>query len=546
MKTALAKPFQNMAVSLSGGGYRATAFHLGTLSYLDNVEFQEEKLFKKVTTISTISGGTLTGVMVALYLAKGDTLDGAYQKLYKLLHQDELLKLAFNKVNNLKNWDNPTKTKNLINAFSEVYDDKFYDRATYQTLFDGDQSQLKDIIFGSTELSFGHQFRFQNNGKFGDFYINLPQEIAGNVRLADAAASSSCFPGGFEPMIMPTDYSSAADGPIVQYWKKKEAEKKDSNYQPTGIMDGGIIDNQGIEGVLLTEKRRAKSDIPYTGTYIISDVSGRTMEPYKVIDFKRNKFADFFTLRAINLIVAILTIILVGSLILIKNEPIWWTILSTVFLTIFTAWGVVFFMAKHKFMSTLHHLIGKKHAPDLFDDFGIFLRTPIYVLAYLIKVRFNSLLKIVNSVFMRRIRQEQLQGLFDDKNWNYRIKTNNIYTLEGRTYALDVGQQKEFELSPQIKASINLANSMPTTLWFSSEERKQRMLDNLIACGQFTCCRNLIRYIERMKKRSVWNELSEPEREEIHQLDGKLRTDLARFIETPLWLVEENKVVTQA
>ena len=50
---------RSIGVCMSGGGYRAAAFHLGTLSYL-----YDAGLGDKVTQISTVSGGTFTGCLL--------------------------------------------------------------------------------------------------------------------------------------------------------------------------------------------------------------------------------------------------------------------------------------------------------------------------------------------------------------------------------------------------------------------------------------------------------------------------------------------------
>ena len=46
----------NIAISFSGGGYRASAFHLGSLDLLDKVGLREN-----VTMLSTVCGGSITG-----------------------------------------------------------------------------------------------------------------------------------------------------------------------------------------------------------------------------------------------------------------------------------------------------------------------------------------------------------------------------------------------------------------------------------------------------------------------------------------------------
>ena len=118
-------PFTNMAVSLSGGGYRATTFHLGALSYLDFRKYKDRPLLENVSIVSTISGGTLTGVMYALKLAQGETFADCFHKLYKLLSENNLVDLALEKLNKPAKWKNKYKSRDLINAFSEVYDELF-------------------------------------------------------------------------------------------------------------------------------------------------------------------------------------------------------------------------------------------------------------------------------------------------------------------------------------------------------------------------------------------------------------------------------------
>src|SRR5687768_16204537 len=63
-----------LGLALSGGGFRATAFHLGVLKRL-----RELGLLGEVDIVSTVSGGTVAGAAWVYWQAKvGDTLqDGA-------------------------------------------------------------------------------------------------------------------------------------------------------------------------------------------------------------------------------------------------------------------------------------------------------------------------------------------------------------------------------------------------------------------------------------------------------------------------------------
>ena len=86
-----------IVLSLSGGGVRAMAFHLGVLKFL-----AEQQAFKKIKAISTVSGGTL---LIGLILAKNnynwptsdEFLNNVYPKLYKHL-QNISLTMSMEKV----------------------------------------------------------------------------------------------------------------------------------------------------------------------------------------------------------------------------------------------------------------------------------------------------------------------------------------------------------------------------------------------------------------------------------------------------------------
>ena len=57
-------------LSLSGGGFRATAFHLGVLKRL-----RELRLLEEVDLLSTVSGGSIAGAYWVYWQTnKGDTL----------------------------------------------------------------------------------------------------------------------------------------------------------------------------------------------------------------------------------------------------------------------------------------------------------------------------------------------------------------------------------------------------------------------------------------------------------------------------------------
>lgn len=531
-------PFENIAISLSGGGYRASCFHLGSLSYLKEREYKNSNLLQKVSILSTISGGTITGAMYALSAAKGESFESFFGKLHGLLEKDELAELALKKLNRSKSWQNGQKTRDLINAFAEVYHEHFFEEATFEQLNNNKNSHLQDCIFGSSEFTTGNQFRLQEElgeGRFGNAFLSLPMEVAKNIRLADAVAASSCFPGGFEPMIMPRDFSSGPDSELSKSWKSKIHDELE--YPTTAIMDGGIIDNQGIEGVKLAEDRysRKNKGKAFIGTFIVSDVSEKKMKPYKVPELHLNKFKDLINLRNVNFLFAFLLISISFSF-LFFSPPRWLTILLSSLLPLSLGWFALFFFLRTKFRGLMARSFGDADAMGMRKDLKVLMKTPIYVLIYLLELRATSSLKMVTDVFMRRIRQLQLSSLFDrDSDWFYRVCPNYIYTLF---------EKKDIALSLQINEIVHEANQMPTSLWFSQKEKENRVLDKLIACGQLSMCFNLFTYIENLKKNlkyKVWKELPEEEKVELEKLELNMKEDWERFQKNPYWLIEKLK-----
>src|SRR5438045_1480830 len=62
--TGRVAPLGEIALGLSGGGYRAAAYHLGLLDLLQRLD-----LLRDVTSLSTVSAGTISGASYATALA---------------------------------------------------------------------------------------------------------------------------------------------------------------------------------------------------------------------------------------------------------------------------------------------------------------------------------------------------------------------------------------------------------------------------------------------------------------------------------------------
>jgi hypothetical protein len=78
---------------------------------------------------------------------------------------------------------------------------------------------------------------------------------------------------------------------------------------------------------------------------------------------------------------------------------------------------------------------------------------------------------------------------------------------------------------------------MGTTLWFSKKELDNGMLDALIACGQFTMCWNLLKYLEKMRmKPGNTNEAHAI----IASLELQLKGHWDKFQNNPYWIIQQS------
>src|SRR5204862_7965067 len=95
----------------------------------------------------------------------------------------------------------------LICAAARVYDDFLFKNAYFDELLQ--TKSFDELIFNATEFVYGLSFRFavsESKGIIGNKYFAVPEPAARKIRIADIVAASSCFPGGFEPILFPDQF----------------------------------------------------------------------------------------------------------------------------------------------------------------------------------------------------------------------------------------------------------------------------------------------------------------------------------------------------
>lgn len=252
-----------IGLSLSGGGYRAAIYHLGTFRKL-----REMGILENVDVISTISGGSITG---ACYGLKGDNFE-EFEKCLRGIVQKSIIKgilysfrfisififllsivifsiyLLFTRFAWVSTpllvivmWSlliYQFKIFPVSSIINRLYSKWFFDGKTLK-----DFNPMPRIAINATNLETGRPFTFSKN-KMSDSTYEHPGKGRKTIKfkpdgfpISLAVASSTCVPFAFTPIFIDKKYF--------------EDEKDFETIKPC-LVDGGVYDNQGVHK--LTQK----------------------------------------------------------------------------------------------------------------------------------------------------------------------------------------------------------------------------------------------------------------------------------------------------
>lgn len=270
-----------IGLSFSGGGYRATAFSLGTMALLHDLG-----LLSKARVMSSVSGGSLA---LAAYLCakagarlsqeadfpfyerfwdplllalSGETLASSFVRLPLLLQGEKLILHAADATQRFLSsllgqeacLGNQAITDMLRNV-SLSPDYVFFNSANIASL---DLFRF-GIQRGSTSQDSHHPpdpvyvlNRYYLQAEGGPLKANELYRHAAHLRLGDCVAASFAFPGGFEPLIFPHDYfrpghSPAGDAEAARQEFRGSLICDRNDY--VALLDGGLYDNLGLASI---------------------------------------------------------------------------------------------------------------------------------------------------------------------------------------------------------------------------------------------------------------------------------------------------------
>jgi NTE family protein len=221
-------------LALSGGGYRATLFGLGSLWRLNDAG-----LMGKLDRITSVSGGSIVSGILADRWHKLIFADGKAQNFVEEIAHP-VQKFCEETI------DIGAGLKGLITPFKSAGDflrDKYAKRlfgaSTMRSLPDASQPGNPKFIFYATNVQTGRSFRFRQD-MLADYVLGVCSNT--DIALAFAVAASSAFPPVFSPIELETDPATWSKGGNIA--------NIDRLRKKIVLADGGVYDNMGLESLV--------------------------------------------------------------------------------------------------------------------------------------------------------------------------------------------------------------------------------------------------------------------------------------------------------
>ena len=223
---------KTIGLALSGGGYRATLFGLGSLWRLNDAG-----LLGRIDRITGVSGGALLLGVLAHGWRQLRFAGGSASNFAEIVAAP-VRRLCASTIDigvGLAGALVPFKTAG--DFLADRYRKDLFGDATLKGLpaaADG----VPNFIFYATNLQTGRSFRFRQD-YIADYMLGVSRTT--DVPLAVAAAASSAFPPIFSPIVLKTDPAAWTEGGT--------RPELDALRRRIVLADGGIYDNMGLESL---------------------------------------------------------------------------------------------------------------------------------------------------------------------------------------------------------------------------------------------------------------------------------------------------------
>ena len=284
-----------IALSLSGGGLRASAFALGVLQGLADtrVSVGSGDLFDDLSFISSVSGGSLTAAYIGLNGRAGlarlrdEVLVRDFERDLRLsmLLPANLVRLVAGGLNDRSN-------------FGTTLDADVFRGATFADLW---RTPKPDVWINATDLYNRTPFPF-----IPQVFQGLCSDLS-RLPVAEAVAASMAVPLAFAPVVLRThaeachgavpdwvsaidnDAGSVAAGIVASTARAMRNYRDPQRMRYVKLADGGLTDNQGLASILIA---RAVAGNDY-GPFQPSDAVRLSRMLFLIVDAGRPPSGDW-------------------------------------------------------------------------------------------------------------------------------------------------------------------------------------------------------------------------------------------------------------
>ncbi len=222
---------ERYGLALSGGGYRATLFHLGALWRLNQLG-----LLRQLDRVSTVSGGSL---MAGILATRWDELDWGEDGRRALNFEELVVKPTVDFTG--RRIDGVVIALGLIPFVSPA---DVMDGVLNRTLTGGralaDIPEVPRFVFNAATLATGRAWRFSRQYMVDS---SIGVVCAPKLPLSRAIAASAAYPPLVAPLIL--DLTKHRLQPVegADYFDDKHLKRE------VRLLDGGAYDNLGVETV---------------------------------------------------------------------------------------------------------------------------------------------------------------------------------------------------------------------------------------------------------------------------------------------------------
>jgi NTE family protein len=285
---------KELGLALSGGGFRATLFHIGSLWRLNELGW-----LKKIDEITSVSGGSITAAFLGLHWKDLKFNSNGTAGNFKEIIVSPLREFCS------KTIDVKVIVGGMLLPFVhpsdliiKSYNNNLFHDSTLQDL-PSDKEGPRFTIY-ATSLQTGASVRFERP-YLGDYHIGIIPSP--KIPIAQAVAASSAFPPVLCPVIIDLDPSSWKNEPGALLYNNLNLRSK------LVLGDGGIYDNLGLQRIcrdcetVLVSDAGAPFEVKDCPCFIRFSLVARTLRTLDITTeqtraLRKHKLIDEFKVKA--------------------------------------------------------------------------------------------------------------------------------------------------------------------------------------------------------------------------------------------------------